>query len=93
MVKISILNQHKTNYIVINGEQAIKMPEKGEKLMFQNHHKQLPLPYVIYADFEEITEKVHGCKQNNDESYTEAYQNHKDCSYAYKVVCCYDDKY
>ena len=37
-----ILNQHKTNYITINGEQAIKMPEEGEKIMSQNHHKQLP---------------------------------------------------
>ena len=33
------------------------------------------------------------CQPNNDKSYTEAYQNHKDCGYGYKVVCCYDDKY
>ena len=25
--------------------------------------------------------------------YTEAYQNHTDRGYEYKVVCCYDDKY
>ena len=56
--------------------------------MFKNHHK----PFVIYADFEVITEKLQSCKPNN-ESFTEAYQNHKDCSYGYKVVCCYDDKY
>ena len=48
---------------------------------------------MIYADFEAITEKVHGCKPNNDNSYTEAYQKHTDCSYGYKVVYCYDDKY
>ena len=48
---------------------------------------------MIYADFEAITEKVSGCKPNNSDSYTEAYQKHTDCSYAYKVVCCNDDKY
>ena len=51
------------------------------------------MPFVIYADFEAITEKISGCKPNNDKSYTEAYQKHIDCGYGYKVVCCYDDKY
>ena len=40
-----------------------------------------------------ITEKVQSCKPNDDKSFTEAYQKHTDCSYGYKVVCCYDDKY
>ena len=88
-----VLTEHKNNCISINGKQAIKMPEKGEKVHFKNHHKQLSVPFVIYADFEAITEKVHGCQPNNNKSYTEAYQNHKDCGYGYKVVCCYDDKY
>ena len=51
------------------------------------------MPFVIYADFEAITEKIHGCQPNNNESYTEAYQKHTDCGYAFKVVCCYDNKY
>ena len=53
----------------------------------------MPVPFVIYADFEAITEKIHGCLPNNEKSYTEAYQKHTDCGYGYKVVCCYDDKY
>ena len=70
------------------------MPEKGENtLQFENFHKQLAVPFVIYADFEAITEKVHGCQPTNDRSYTEAFQKHTDCGYGYKVVCCYDDKY
>ena len=88
-----VLTEHKNNCISINGEQAIKMPEKGDKVHFKNHHKQLPVPFVIYADFEAITEKVDSCQPNNEKSYTEAYQKHKDCGYGYKVVCCYDDKY
>ena len=53
-----VLTEHKNNCISINGEQAIKMPEKGDKVYFKNHHKQLSVPFVIYADFEAITEKI-----------------------------------
>ena len=88
-----VLTKHINNCISINGKQAINMPEKGDKVYFKNHHKQLPVPFVIYADFEAITEKIQGCQPNNEKSYTEAYQKHTDCGYGYKVVCCYDDKY
>ena len=88
-----VLTEHKNNCISINGKQAINMPEKGDKVYFKNHHKQLPVPFVIYADFEALTEKIQGCQPNNEKSYTEAYQKHIDCGYGYKVVCCYDDKY
>ena len=88
-----VLNNHKENCIQVNGQQAIKMPDKDNKILkFNNFHKQQPVPFVIYADFEAITEKIHGCQQNNESSYTEAYQRHTDCGYGYKVVCCYDDK-
>ena len=50
-------------------------------------------PFVIYADFDSINEKVHGCQPNYDKSYTESYQKHEDCGYGYKLVCRYDDKY
>ena len=88
-----VLTEHKNNCISINGKQSINMPEKGDKVYFKNHHKQLPVPFVIYADFEALTEKIQGCRPNNEKSYTEAYQKHTDCGYGYKVVCCYDDKY
>ena len=88
-----VLTEHKNNCISINGKQAINMPKKGDKVFFKNYHKQLPVPFVIYADFEALTEKIQGCQPNNEKSYTEAYQKHTDCGYGYKVVCCYDDKY
>ena len=89
-----VLNNHKENCIQLNGAQAIKMPTKDDNILkFNNAHKQIPVPFVIYADFEAITEKIHGCQSNNDKSFTEAYQKHTDCGYGYKVVCCYDDKY
>ena len=78
----------------MNGTQAVKMPDEDNNILkFNNFHKQQPVPFVIYADFEAITEKISGCQPNNNKSYTEAYQKHTDCGYGYKVVCCYDDKY
>ena len=96
-----VLANHVNNCLTINGNQAINMPKKGENILkFNNFHKQLPVPFVIYADFEAITKKVQGCKQSEEmekekekRSYTEAYQSHEDCGCGYKVVCCYDDKY
>ena len=89
-----VLNNHKENCIIINGKQAIKMPKKGDNILkYNNFHKQQAVPFVIYADFEAITEKIQGCEQNNDSSYAKSYQKHTDCGYGYKLVCCYDNKY
>ena len=89
-----ILTKHKENCLVINGEQAIRMQQKGKNILqFQNHHKQMPEPFVIYADFEVTTEKVTGCQPCGDKSYTKKYQKHTGCTYGYKVVCCYNEKY
>ena len=41
------------NCLTVNGAQAINMPKQGENILkFNNFHKQLPVPFVIYADFE-----------------------------------------
>ena len=71
---------------------------------FKNYHKTLPVPFGIYADFECSTEKISGCqpppmkKPKNgrppeERSYTEKYQKHTACSFGYKVVCHYDNRY
>ena len=88
-----VLAEHVKNCLSINGKQAIKMPKKGQHVNFRNYHKQIPAPFVIYADLEAITEKVHGCLPNNEKSYTEAYQKHIDCGYGYKLVCHYNDEF
>ena len=89
-----VLNNHKYNCIEINGTQAVKMPDKGKNILqFNNFHKQQQVPFVIYADFEALTEKISNCQPDDNQSYTNAYQKHIDCGYGYKVVCCYDDKY
>ena len=83
-----ILANHVNNCLTINGVQPINMPKRGENILkFNNFHKQLPVPFVIYANFEAFTKKVQGCelseemkKDKDRRSYTEVYQTHKDCA-------------
>ena len=53
--------------------------------------KQLPVPFKIYANFECLLKGVKSSNKNNG-SYTEKYQAHIPCSFAYKVVCI-DNKF
>ena len=96
------LAKHKLYCIAINGVQAIKMPKKYTdkngveripSVYFKNYHKTLPAPFGIYADLECTTEKISGCQPSDRKSYTEKYQKHTACSFGYKVVCYYDEKY
>lgn len=86
------LDNHIKYCFSINGTQAMKMPEEGGQVYFKNHHKQLPVPSVIYADFEAINEKIYSCIPSNDKSYTQTYQKHEACGFGHKVVCHYDKK-
>ena len=77
----NVLIKHKENCLSINGNQSVTL-EKGI-ILFENYFKQTPVPFKIYADFE--------CNLNfvkcNEGSYTEKYQDHVPCSFAYKIVC------
>ena len=67
----------------------VEMPEEGKnKLTFQNHHKQLPASFIIYADFEALTTKVEGPELDPAKSNTQRTQQHEACSYSYVVVRC-----
>ena len=90
----SILAKHTNNCLTISGKKAIKMPKTGDNILnFNNFHKQLPVPFIIYANFKAIMKKMQGCRPNNDKLYNEAYQTDEDSGYRYKVVYCYKDKY
>jgi len=55
-----LLEEHKPDCRGI-GQTAVRveMPdEDNNKLKFQNYRKQLPAPYIIYADFEAITTSI-----------------------------------
>ena len=67
----------------------VEMPEEVKnKLAFQNHHKQLPAPFIIYADFEALTTNVEGPELDPTKSNTQRTQHHEACSYSYIVVRC-----
>ena len=89
----NLLERHQKDCLQINGAQAIKMPAEGSKIYFKNYHKMGPVPFVIYADFEAITEKIDSCQPSNEKSYTTTYQSHRACGFGYKVVCHQDGSY
>ena len=87
------LEKHTKDCLIINGTQRIEMPKEGSKVYFYNYQNQLPVPFVIYADFEAITKKIDTCSPPGEKSYTQAYQKHEPSGFGYKVVCHYDQKY
>ena len=48
--KENVLIKHKEDCLSINGKQSVQL-EKGT-IKFQNHYKQISVPFKIYADFE-----------------------------------------
>ena len=79
------LAKHRVYCLAIHGVQAIDLPpkytdkngvERTPCVYFKNHHKSLPVPFGIYADFECTTEKISGCQPSDKKSYTEKYQKH-----------------
>ena len=89
----NLLERHQLDCFALNGTQAIEMPVEGSKIYFKNHHEMQPVPFVIYADFEAITEKIDTCQPPDSKSYTTTYQSHRACSFGYKVVCHADQSY
>ena len=48
------------------------------------------MPFKIHADLECNVKRNRGSDRNNNTSFTEKYQAHIPCSFAYKVVCVGD---
>ena len=89
-----VLEKHQEHCNGVNGRPTrIDIPKKEKnKISFQNYHKQMKIPYVIYGDFEAIIHKMQGCERPQEiKSYTEKTEQHEACGYAYKVVR-YDGK-
>ena len=81
-----VLIKHKEDCLSINGMQSVKL-EEGI-IRFENHFKQIPAPFKIYADFECNLKSV----KRKEGSYKEKYQDNIPCSFAYKVTCI-DDRF
>ena len=84
-----LLINHKEDCEGINkSPMRIEMPSKGrDNIKFKNHQNQMPVPYVIYADFESIIKPKSQQKGNKSEITSE----HEACGFGYQVVR-YDGK-
>ena len=78
--KLDFLEKHIT-YCSQNETVAVKMPTKNTILNFQNHYKKLPIPFVVYADFECFTKPINSCQPNPNSSFTQEYQKHEPSGY------------
>ena len=74
--KQELYDKHIT-YCSSNETVAVKMHPRNTILRFNNYHKQLPIPFVVYADFECFTKPMNTCSPNPDDSYTYSYQKHE----------------
>ena len=64
-----------------------EMTKEGEnKMTFQNYHKQMKVPYVVYADFECIVKKIATCEPDNKHSFTVKTEKHEPCGFSYMIV-------
>ena len=89
--KEELLEKH-IKYCSNNQTALIKMPEPKTMLYFKNYHKQLPIPFVVYADFECFTKPMNSCSPNPKESYNYNYQKHEPSGFCFYVKGIVDKK-
>ena len=87
-----ILERHVNDCFEVNVKEMIKIAKKCEIVNFKNYTTKIKSPFMIYTDFESILVAENDGSRNPDESYTNKYQNHVGCSFAYKLVCV-DDQF
>ena len=81
--KEDLLIKHKEDCYGINKNSTrIDMPPEGSYIRFKNHQNQMPVPYVIDADFESIIKPK--TEQKGDKS--EITSEHEACGFGYQVV-------
>ena len=76
-----------------NSACKIEVPKPGETITFKNFNKSMRVPFVIYADFEAITEKKDSATSNPEKLYTEKYQKHTPSGFCYYVKCEGEENY
>ncbi|XP_028417042.1 uncharacterized protein LOC114541307 [Dendronephthya gigantea] len=85
-IRDNLLQEHEP-HCSQHGPQRIELPnEDNAQLFFKDYHKQLKVPFAIYADFESLTTKINSVKPNPEKSSTEKYQHHQPCGFSYIVV-------
>ena len=80
--KNGLLEKH-ILYCSNNETVVVKMPPQNTMLGFKNYHKQLPIPFVVYADFECFTKPMHNYSPNPEYSYNYNYQKHEPSGFCF----------
>ena len=89
--KEELLEKH-IKYCSNNQTAVITMPEPNTMLHFKNYYKKLPIPFVVYADFECFTKPMNTCSPNPKESYNYNYQKHEPSGFCFYVKGIVDKK-
>ena len=79
-----LLDKH-IKYCSNNKTAIVKMPKPKKMLYFENYYKQLPIPFVAYADFECFTKPMNSCSPNPKDSYNYNYQKHEPSGFCFYV--------
>ena len=82
--KYELLQKH-ILYCSNNETVSVKMPKENTMLGFKNYYKQLPIPFVVYADFECFTKPMNTCSPNPKESYNYNYQKHEPSGFCFYI--------
>ena len=82
--KEELLEKH-IKYCSNNKTEVITMPEPNTMLHFKNYYKKLPIPFVVYADFECFTKPMNTCSPNPKESYNYNYQKHEPSGFCFYI--------
>ena len=90
--KEELLQKH-ILYCSNNETVYVKMPEENEMLFFKNYEKQLPIPFVVYADFECFTKPMNTCSPNPKDSYNYNYQKHEPSGFCFYLKGLVDAKF
>ena len=85
-----LLNKHyDSGCMEVEGQQIV-MPKPYEKVSFKHHFKKLRCPFVVYADFECLTEELKKPDEDEDKN-TFSYQEHKPCGFMLNMVNAVDN--
>lgn len=77
--------EHK-NICIYNKPQKVTMPKESQYIKFSNLTKTVWHPYVIFADFESLTKKIHTVAPSPSTSYTIPIERHEPISYSIVVL-------
>ena len=85
--RLNLLEKHLERGCLAVEGQSVQLPDEGDAIEFSNHYRAFKCPYVVYGDFECLTEQMAcGTKHGQNESYTKKYQNHTPTGFQLTVV-------